>query len=266
MTEIPFFQVDAFTDKVFGGNPAAVCHLETWLPDATMQKIALENNLPETAFFVRSDDPAYDYHLRWFTPTVEMDLCGHATLASAYCLFEHLGFSKDVIRFTSRSGLLEVRRDENGYTLNFPQWTWTESTDTQEIENILGVRVEKVLKSVATFAVIDDPAFIKNYTPDLLKINTLKNTIGLVLTARGENGIDFISRFFCPQIGIPEDPITGGTHCFLTPYWSGVLGKTTLKAYQASPRGGYILCRLENGRVHMSGQAVLYLKGSIYVA
>lgn len=262
---LQFFQVDAFTSRLFGGNPAAVCVLDQWLPEAVMQNIALENNLPETAFFVPSPDPAYDYHLRWFTPTVEMDLCGHATLAAGYCLFEHLGFKKNVIRFQSRSGLLTVAKNPKGFTLDFPVWAYEETHDVSNIENILGLKVQKVLHSKATFAVLDSPDLVQNFKPDLDKINTLQNTIGLVITARSIEETDFVSRFFCPQIGIPEDPVTGAIHCALTPYWSKILGKNTMHARQLSAREGDLLLELKNDRVLISGKAVLYLKGEIKI-
>lgn len=228
-----------------------------------MQNIALENNLPETAFFIPSSDPAYDYHLRWFTPTVEMDLCGHATLAAGYCLFEHLGFSGTVVRFYSRSGLLTVSRGHNGFTLDFPEWSYTESDDVAAIARIINLPVQKVLHTKATFAVLDSAQAVRDFKPDLEKINTLQNTIGLVLTAPGDTGADFVSRFFCPQIGIPEDPVTGAIHCALTPYWGKVLGKTDLFAQQLSARGGELHLALKGGRVEISGPAVLYLKGEI---
>ena len=262
---LQFFQVDAFTSRLFGGNPAAVCVLDQWLPEAVMQNIALENNLPETAFFVPSPDPAYDYHLRWFTPTVEMDLCGHATLAAGYCIFEHLGFTKNTIRFQSRSGLLTVTKNPTGYMLDFPVWSYEESLDVSHIENILGLKVQKVLFSKATFAILDSVDLVENFKPDLAKINTLENTIGLVISARGEGSTDFVSRFFCPQIGIPEDPVTGAIHCALTPYWSNILGKTAMNARQLSAREGDLFLELKNDRVLISGQAVLYLKGEINI-
>lgn len=263
--KLKLFQIDAFTDTIFSGNPAAVCLMDEWLPDSILQKIALENNLPETAFFVPSTKEEYDYHLRWFTPTVEMDLCGHATLATGFVLFEELGFKHDLIRFKSRSGLLTVSKSNNGYTLDFPVWEATQQDDVRNIEAILGLKVLEVLKSKKIFAVLENADAVKNYIPDISKIKTLTDTLGLVITARGEGDTDFVSRLFAPQIGIDEDPVTGAIHCLLTPYWGSVLGKTTLKAKQLSPRGGDLTCALKGDRVLISGNAVLYLHGDIYV-
>ena len=264
--KILLFQVDAFTQNVFGGNPAAVCVLEQWFPDTVLQNIALENNLAETAFFAPSHDPAYDYHLRWFTPTTEVDLCGHATLASAYVIFEELHFKKTEIRFQSRSGLLSVQKSTHGYTLNFPEWDYTVREDVSEIEAILELKVQAVLQNAKTFAILDvTPETIKNFIPDISKIKTLKNTLGLVITARGKGDIDFVSRYFGPQLGIDEDPVTGSTHCFLAPYWGKILGKIEMRAQQLSARGGNLFLELKDNRVHISGHAVLYLKGEILV-
>lgn len=272
--KIKLFQVDAFTNRVFGGNPAAVCVLDEWLPDAMLQKIAFENNLSETAFFTPcTNDKEHDFHLRWFTPAVEVDLCGHATLATSYCLFEELGFNKTAIRFKSRSGLLTVTKNTNGYTLDFPKADYIESYDIDEVQSILGLKVQKLLIGAKTFAVLDDtfavvdesPESIKNYVPDIGKIKTLKNTLGLVITARGTGDTDFVSRLFAPQIGIDEDPVTGAIHCTLTPYWSSILGKTKMNARQLSAREGDLAVELSGQRVLITGNAVLYLKGEIEI-
>ncbi len=262
MTDIDLYQIDAFTDTVFGGNPAAVCPLQEWLPDELLKKIAAENNLSETAFFVPDEN---GFHLRWFTPTTEIDLCGHATLASAYCIFENLGFTKDTIIFQSRSGELSVKKTDSGYTLNFPKWNYTVQEDVSIVEDILGMEVKTVLNSTKTFAILNSAEEVQNYVPDIAKINTLTDTLGLVITARGSNDIDFVSRLFAPQIGIDEDPVTGAIHCCLTPYWGSVLDKTTMNAQQLSARGGNLLCTLNNDRVEISGKAVLYMHGKIYV-
>lgn len=264
--KLEIFQVDAFTSKVFGGNPAAVCFMDSWLPDAVMQKIALENNLPETAFFVPSQKEGYDYHLRWFTPAVEMDLCGHATLATAYCLFDHLGFGGSEIRFESRSGLLTVTKSAQGFTLDFPKWDYSMVEDVSGLEDILGLKVQSAFKSKKICAVVDSPETIKNFVPDIGKIKTLTDVQGLVITAKGKGETDFASRFFAPQIGIDEDPVTGAIHCMLTPYWGGILGKTKMNAEQLSVRGGKLLCEIKPGnRIHITGEAVLYMRGNIFI-
>lgn len=260
--QLDLYQVDAFTDKVFGGNPAAVCPLKQWLPDATLQKIALENNLSETAFFIPEGD---NFHLRWFTPTTEIDLCGHATLASAYCLFEKLGFKKDIIYFNSRSGTLSVQKVQTGYTLNFPIWKSSTLYTPSEIESIIGLKVLEVYQSTKTFAVVENESDIKNFTPDIAKIKTLTKTKGLVITAKGTAETDFVSRLFAPQIGIDEDPVTGAIHCFLTPYWASILNKTKMQAKQHSARGGDLFCELKDDRVEITGNAVLYMQGKIYI-
>ena len=262
MTDIDIYQIDAFTDTVFGGNPAAVCPLKTWLPDEVLMNIAAENNLSETAFFVPEGK---GFHLRWFTPTTEIDLCGHATLASAYCIFENLGFTQDIIYFQSRSGELSVKKTPAGYTLNFPTWDYTVQQDASNIEDILGLKVQTVLKSTKTFAILNNAEDVKNYKPDIAKIKTLTDTLGLAITARGTGGTDFVSRLFAPQIGIDEDPVTGAIHCLLIPYWGNILGKTTMHAKQLSTRGGDLLCALKDDRVEITGQAAIYMQGKIYV-
>ena len=264
--QIDLYQVDAFTKDVFGGNPAAVCPLDTWLHDETLINIAAENNLSETAFFIPSNNDNADFELRWFTPTVEMDLCGHATLASAFCIFEHIGFEKEVIRFNSRSGILEVKKTDTGYVLNFPQWVEQPLKYTkEELEKALGLNILETYQSSKTFVIIESPEQVKTYVPDIAKIKCLKETLGIVITAQGDDKTDFVSRLFAPQIGIDEDPVTGAIHCFLTPYWAKKLGKTTLNAKQLSTRGGDLLCTLKGDRVEISGNAVLYLKGTINV-
>ncbi len=264
--KLPLYQVDAFTDKVFGGNPAAVCPLDKWLPDEILQKIALENNLSETAFFVKKGK---GFHLRWFTPTAEVDLCGHATLATAYVIFEELGFDKKEIEFDSRSGILKVKKTKDGYTMDFPSWQWEQPTieEAQIIENIIGQPPKDVLKNKdAWCAVLPSENTVQNFMPDLAAINTLENVLGLIITAEGQqSGRDFVSRFFAPQVGIDEDPVTGAIHCLLTPYWSGQLRKTKHSARQISARGGDLTCELKGDRVLISGQAVLFMQGTFNV-
>lgn len=266
MKKLALWQIDAFTDKVFGGNPAAVCPLDKWLPDETLRKIAMENNLSETAFFVPKDD---GFHLRWFTPASEIDLCGHATLATAFAIFEFLDYKKDKISFETRSGILNVTRSDRGLTMDFPQWPFEVQPvpEHQKIEKIIGQEARAVLKSKGAWcAVLDDPQSVHDFKPDIPAINALANVVGLVITAPGTNGTDFVSRFFAPQYGIDEDPVTGAAHCMLAPYWSKKLGKTELKARQISARGGDLTCALTpDGRVEISGRAVLYLEGAIHV-
>lgn len=263
-TEI--YQVDAFTDKIFGGNPAAVCPLDEWLPDTTLQNIAMENNLSETAFFVPSKGNETDFDIRFFTPTTEIALCGHATLATAFTLFEHLKFHKNTIKFSSQSAKLETTKKEKGYTLNFPIWYAEKKPHTKEqIEDILGTKILEIHQSTKTFAILADAQTVQTLKPDFSKIKTLKNTKGLVITAAGGQKTDFTSRLFAPQIGIDEDPVTGAIHCFLIPFWSKRLNKTKLNAHQASARGGELVCELKGDRVEITGQAALYLKGTIYV-
>lgn len=266
MKKQALWQIDAFTDKVFGGNPAAVCPLDAWLPDETLRKIAMENNLSETAFFVPKGE---NFHLRWFTPASEIDLCGHATLAAAFAIFEFTDYKRDKISFETRSGILNVARSERGLTMDFPLWPYEVMTgpDHQKIEKIIGQKAQTVLKSPGAWcAVLDDAQTVQNFKPDIPAINTLENVVGLVITAPGTGGVDFVSRFFAPQYGIDEDPVTGATHCMLTPYWGKRLGKTELKARQLSARGGTLTCILApDGRVEISGRAALYLEGFIHV-
>jgi PhzF family phenazine biosynthesis protein len=257
---IPIYQADAFTNVLFGGNPAAICPLDNWLPDATMQQIALENNLAETAFFVKNQN---GYLLRWFTPELEIDLCGHATLASAHILFTELGYGSDTINFdTVKAGTLTITRSEGKYAMDFPSRPPV-SADIPEglIEALGGKTPKEVLRSRDYFLVYDNEEDILNIVPDhsaLAKIETL----GIIVTAPGKD-VDFVSRFFAPAAGVPEDPVTGSAHCNLIPYWAEKLGKTTLHAYQVSARRGELWCELMGDRVVMAGEAVTYLRGQI---
>lgn len=261
MKKLPIYQVDAFTTELFGGNPAAVCPLPEWLPDEIMQRIAMENNLAETAFFVKSGD---HYHLRWFTPVVEVDLCGHATLATAWVLFNELGHSSNTVSFNSRSGILTVTRSGNELTLDFPADEFTEVPLTLELTGAFSEKPVAVFKGKTDYMfVFADEATIATMVPDMARINQI-SARGVMVTARGNN-VDFVSRFFAPQSGIDEDPATGSAHTTLTPYWSKVLGKKTMKAIQLSPRKGYLTCVEQGNRVAISGEAQLYLRGEIYV-
>lgn len=260
---IPIYQADAFTQHIFGGNPAAVCLLTEWLPDDVMQHIAMENNLAETAFIVKEDE---GYHIRWFTPTIEVALCGHATLASAHIYFNHLGYTDNKISFNSKSGWLKVTKQQNGQlTLDFP-------ADKAEVVNDihaaiaagLKIEVNKVYKgSFDYMVVVDKQSIIENLQPDFKTLATIKSR-GVLVTAPG-NDVDFVSRGFFPQSGIDEDPVTGSAHTLLVPYWASVLKKNTMKAIQLSARRGYLDCVLAENRVLMSGNAVTYLKGEIII-
>lgn len=262
MAELPIYQVDAFTNQTFGGNPAAVCPLETWLPDETLQNIAAENNLSETAFFVPEGD---DYHLRWFTPLVEVDLCGHATLSAAFIIFEELGHKSDTLNFTGRSGPLTVTRKDDGFMLDFPIWAYEKIESHPALADALGQTPDEIYKSVDYVAVYKSADMIRALDPDMEKLKKLTEMRGVVCTAKGENNIDFVSRWFGPQVGVPEDPVTGSAHCVLTPLWGKRLEKTEMNARQLSQRSGELHCTLRGERVEIKGEAKLYMKGVIYV-
>jgi predicted PhzF superfamily epimerase YddE/YHI9 len=256
--EIPIFQVDAFSADVFSGNPAAICPLEDWLPDETLQAIAAENNLAETAYFVRRNG---GYQLRWFTPTIEVDLCGHATLASAHVLFEELNERGEALRFETRSGELVVRRDGELLSMNFP------SRPPQMVEphpnlvpGIGGAPLE-ILAARDYLVRYRSEADIRSLNPDMEALKSL-DRFAVIATAPGDD-CDFVSRFFAPAQGIPEDPATGSSHCTLVPYWSKQLGKTSFHARQLSRRGGEIMCRSVRDRVEIAGRAALFLRGRI---
>src|SRR5215210_8319049 len=253
--ELPFYHIDAFTQQLFGGNPAAICPLETWLPDDVMQKLARENNLSETAFFVREND---GFYIRWFTPEFEIDLCGHATLASAFIIFNHLDYSSDIIRFNCKSGLLEVTRNGELIELNFPSRVPVPCEPPEFLLRGLNIPPAKVLKSRDFFLVYETENDIKALRPDFSFLNQL-DCVGVIVTAPGDE-VDFVSRFFVPNSVIAEDPVTGSAHCNLIPYWSQVLNKTQLTARQLSARRGELFCQLKNDRVIIAGHAVLYMK------
>jgi PhzF family phenazine biosynthesis protein len=259
--ELKIYQIDAFADKVFSGNPAAVCPLDEWLPDTVMQNIAMENCLAETAFYVQEKE---GLRIRWFTPTVEVDLCGHATLATAYVLFNHENYRGDKIIFNSRSGPLTVAKSGDILTLNFPIDTLAEVNAIPELEQGLGVKSVKTFKGKTDYMLVyEKEEQIKTMNPDFKMIGKVPAR-GIIVTAKG-NQVDFVSRFFGPQSGMDEDPVTGSAHTSLTPYWSKVLGKTEFNAIQLSARQGKLKCRLVGDRVEISGQAKLYLVGKIFV-
>ena len=258
--KLQIFQVDAFTREAFHGNPAAVVPLEEWLPSETMLAIAAENNLAETAFFVKSGD---GFDLKWFTPEIEMDLCGHATLASAFVLWNELGFTGDEIAFETRSGTLKVARDGDLMVLDFPSRPAEETDIPEGLAEALGYAPQKVLKSRDYLAVYNTESEILALRPDFRAISEL-GVHAVIVTAPGDTS-DFVSRFFAPSVGVDEDPVTGSAHCTLIPYWAGQLEKNELYARQVSQRGGELFCELKGERVRIAGNAVLYLKGEIYV-
>lgn len=258
--ELDLYQIDAFSQSSFGGNPAAVCPLQEWLPDHVMQNIAAENNLAETAFFVEKDK---GYEIRWFTPTTEVDLCGHATLASAYVLFEQLNFSDPEITFLSKSGPLRVKRESGKLQLNFPNQK-AEPCDTPEaIIKAFDKTPIQILKSQDYIVVFDDEEFVKSVEPNLAELKKL-DLRGVIVTSKSAE-YDFINRFFAPNYGIDEDPVTGSAFTQLIPYWAEKLGKTVLDAKQVSKRGGEVFCELQNDRVLISGHCCLYLVGKIFI-
>ncbi|EHQ25651.1 PhzF family phenazine biosynthesis protein [Mucilaginibacter paludis] len=260
---IPIYQADTFTGQLFGGNPAAICPLNEWLPAETMQKIAAENNLAETAYFVKTED---GFGLRWFTPELEIDLCGHATLASAHIIFTELGYSGSEIRFeTQKAGILTVTKDGDRYTLDFPSRPpQPVAALPMDLIKALGGKIPvEVLKARDYLVVYETEEDVRDITPDFNALAKL-DTIGVIVTAEG-NEVDFVSRFFAPAAGINEDPVTGSAHCNLIPYWADMLEKDELHAYQISARKGELWCTNKGDRVLMSGKAVTYLKGEIYV-
>jgi PhzF family phenazine biosynthesis protein len=255
------YQVDAFAESIFKGNPAVVCPLDSWLPDAVMQSIAMENNLSETAFYVKTTD---GYHIRWFTPAVEVALCGHATLATAYVLFNHENHVGDSIVFQSKSGPLHVTHSNGLIRLDFPADTLTEVTVEAALYAGFAERPSKIFKGKTDYMfVYDSEDSIKNCQPDFALVKKL-NARGVIITAKG-NSVDFVSRFFGPQAGVDEDPVTGSAHTTLTPYWANVLGKNKLTAIQLSQREGKLICELNGNRVWMSGTAQLFSTGTIYL-
>ncbi|MBA3849263.1 MAG: isomerase [Opitutus sp.] len=263
-----FFWVDAFAGQPFTGNPAGVVPLESWPDDAHMQRIAFENGLAETAFFVRTG--AARFQLRWFTPAVEVDLCGHATLASAFVVFSELGQAGDRLTFDSRSGPLLVSRGADGsLELDFPATPPREENSAAlraTVSAAIGTEVSWLGRSpFDLFAVVAQSAAVASLQPDLPKIASLGGRGLIVTAAGGPAAIDFVSRFFAPQAGVPEDPVTGSAHCALTPYWAARLGRSVLRARQLSRRGGDLHCTLAGDRVRLAGRAVLYLRGDIVV-
>lgn len=258
--ELPIYQIDAFADQAFTGNPAAVVPLQQWLPDATMQAIAEENNLAETAFFVSTES---GFHIRWFTPKAEVKLCGHATLASAYVLFSCLGYSGENIAFDSLSGVLTVSRSGDLYTLDFPNQMPTPCEAPAALVKGLGKQPSACLANEDYVAVFDTEAELLAIKPDFAQLCELDRR-GVIITAPGEAS-DFVARFFAPKLAVPEDPVTGSAYTHLAPYWAARLGKTQLSAIQRSARTGKLQCEVKGDRVLISGRAVKYLEGQIEI-
>lgn len=259
MKKQPIFQVDAFASRLFDGNPAAVCPLEKWLPDALMQSIASENNVSETAFFVPDNDV---YHIRWFTPNTEVALCGHATLASAFIIFEHFKPAADAAHFSSQSGALCVRKKEDKLELDFPALPFTLITPSSELISIIGMQPVEVFESTFdTLVILENEQAVRNALPNLERLAKLPCR-GLILSAQTQTG-DIYSRCFYPGCDVPEDPVTGSAHCVIAPYWSEQSGKQTFRAVQGLKRQGELFCHIKGNRVFMAGSCQLYLQGKI---
>lgn len=259
--KLPVHQVDAFTGELFRGNPAAVVLLENWLPVETLQAIAAENNLSETAFVVPGRDV---FALRWFTPKMEVDLCGHATLATAFILFQEGKVSGDTVRFETRSGTLSVGRSGDRFVMDLPSHSVEPIPCPEDLVDALGARPQEVLKRESILALFPTEAQVRGLQPSFERIASL-DAYAVIVTAPGDE-VDFVSRFFAPKVGVPEDPVTGAAHCTLTPFWSRRLGKRSLHARQVSERGGEVYCEDRGDRVAIGGRAVEYLRGKIQVA
>jgi PhzF family phenazine biosynthesis protein len=257
---LPIYQVDAFANQIFEGNPAAVCPLKEWIPDEQMQLIAMENNLSETAFFVKRDGR---YDLRWFTPTTEVDLCGHATLASAHVLFEHLGYEESVIRFDCNSGELQVEKRGDQLVMNFPAAALHKAEVPGFLEDAVGIAAKELYKDTDYLYVVETEQQVRNLDPDI-RLLAKADVRGIIVTAPGEE-TDFVSRFFAPSAGVDEDPVTGSAHTMLAPYWSRRLEKDELIGRQVSQRGGTVHCTYLDSRVELGGAARTFLTGEIEI-
>jgi predicted PhzF superfamily epimerase YddE/YHI9 len=258
---IPIFQVDAFTDQVFKGNPAAVCPLQEWLPGAVMQSVAMENNLSETAFFIPAEK---GYQIRWFTPLREVDLCGHATLATAHVLFEHLDHNEHTIRFMSRSGDLMVHRGEKGILkMNFPAFRVRTLPIEGVYGEIFGIKPSGAYRGNYLMLEYSTEEMVRSIVPDFVKLKSM-DQVGVIITSSGVK-YDFVSRFFAPAVGIDEDPVTGSAHSTLIPFWAEKLNKKSLKAFQCSPRGGILEGEFADDRVIIGGKAVTFLEGTLSI-
>jgi PhzF family phenazine biosynthesis protein len=256
------YQVDAFTDTLFGGNPAAVIPLKEWLDDSLMQKLAMENNLSDTVFFVPSREPGVDFDIRWFTPVVEINLCGHATLASAFVLFSKLDHPSDTIKFSCKSGILTVTKVHDKIQMDFPSWKPEPiHHDVPGLKNVLGnVTITGISKNRDLLVELSNAEEVRNCQPDFTSLKRMGEK--LIITAKGDD-VDFVSRFFAPVAGINEDPVTGSAHSQLIPYWAEKLQKNSLHAKQLSERGGELWCEYLGERVTMTGNCVFYMKGEV---
>jgi PhzF family phenazine biosynthesis protein len=260
--KLPIYQVDAFTSEIFGGNPAAVVPLEKWLDDKTLQNIAAENNLAETAFFVKEGD---HYNIRWMTPTTEVPLCGHATLASGFVLFNIIAKDLKSVKFMSQSGELIVERNGDLLTLDFPSNKPKQIEINDAIIKCFDKKpVEVLINGFYVLIIFDSEEYVRNFIPnfELLK---LVHDHGVIISSKGKE-VDFVSRMFAPNDGINEDPVTGSSHTVLVPYWSGKLGKKNFRAHQVSKRGGELFCMDEGERIKISGKAALYMEGTIFLS
>jgi predicted PhzF superfamily epimerase YddE/YHI9 len=255
-----YFEVHSFTEDIFHGNPAGVCPLDSWIEETLMQRIAAENNLSETAFFVPKEN---HYELRWFTPKVEVDLCGHATLATAYVLFDHLGYEGDAVRFETKSGEIMVWKHEDFLIMDFPSRPAEQTEIPKSLVAGLGREVERAFKARDYLVVFENEKEVRDIRPDFSELAKVDGE-GVIVTAPGDE-VDFVSRFFAPRMGIPEDPVTGAAHSTLTPYWAERLGKNRLTARQVSERVGDLWCKQEGDRVQIAGHAVLYVKGFLNI-
>lgn len=260
--KLPIYQVDAFTNKLFGGNPAAVVPLDSWLPKELMQQIAMENNLAETSFFVRKSQT--DFELKWFTPALEIDLCGHATLAAAKIIFDRLAYPHEEIHFHTLSGELVVRRNKSLLSLDFPARKALKAEAPEALRKGIGLPPKEIYKARDYMLVYDSEEEVLSLNPDMNLLASVENVIGIIVTAKGKKS-DFVSRFFAPAAGIPEDPVTGSAHVTLVPYWAAILNKESLHALQVSKRGGELFCELKEDRVLMSGDSVIFMEGEIQV-
>lgn len=257
--KLTLYRIDAFTDKLYTGNPTAVCPLDSWLSDETLHNISIENNLSSTAFFVKDGD---NYHIRWFTPTIELTLNGNATLAAAHVLVNHLGYKDDVIHFNSKSGPLLVKKQDGFFTLNFPVDAYERVKNPAELSIALNARPMECYRGKVDFMLVyGSEDEIVNLKPNF-RTMAMVDSRGVIVTAPGKK-VDFVSRFFAPQNGVNEDYVTGSAHATLVPYWAAKLGKTTLTAMQVSSRKGYLNCEYLNTRYELSGKAVTYLVGDI---
>ena len=260
--KIKLYQADAFTKNLFSGNPAAICQLDGWLEDSQLQNIAMENNLAETAFYIKNGN---GFHIRWFTPNKEVDLCGHATLAAAHIIFSEMNFSGSEITFDSRSGKLTVRRENNFLVLNFPSDKMKKVSLSQQLIVALGSTPMEAYKGREDYMLVyGTQEQIERMKPDFRKLAEVEAR-GVIVTAKGKD-CDFVSRFFAPAFAIDEDPVTGSAHTSLTPYWANKLGKTELNAVQLSKRKGYLKCKYLGERVEIAGEAKLYLRGEIEIS